>query len=397
MKILHLDETFHPNFGYQCNPLAKFQQAAGHEVYIITPEAKYIYHIYNSFGEHGETLDKDDAVYEKATGVKIIRVPGKGRIANRLVYDGKALYKAIEEVDPDVILVHCVETITAVRVMKKYKNRYPMAFDSHMLSMATRNKFAKIYEAAYKTFVTSLIKKKEYTVIKTQDDNYVTTHLGVPEKQTVFISFGTDTILFCPNENARKEFIKEHSLPEDTFIISSTGKMSRGKGGKLFAEAMSKKFNTERPVAVVVVAAFPGEYEKEVKAILDNGENKVIYFPVQKYLNLAKFYQIADVTVFPKQCSMSFYDAQSCGTPVVSESNNVNEDRNSHGNGLCFEQDNADDFRAKLEIIMNMPEDEYAKMRENSYSFVANDYSYEVIAKQYADVLEAAYNKFHKK
>ena len=36
MRILHVDETFHPAFGYQCNPLAKFQRMQGHEVIILT-------------------------------------------------------------------------------------------------------------------------------------------------------------------------------------------------------------------------------------------------------------------------------------------------------------------------------------------------------------------------
>lgn len=396
MRILHIDETFHPNFGYQCNPLAKFQQKAGNEVYIITPEAKFIYPVFASFGEFGEHLDEADAVYEKNTGVTVVRVAGKRRIMGRLLYDLQALYAKIEEINPDVILVHCVETLTAMFVMQKYKNRYPMVFDSHMLSMATKNKLAKIYEVGYRSLITRTIKKKKYTVIKTQDDDYVTTHLGIPEEQTAFISFGTDTMLFCPDKSVREAFIKEHNLPEDVFIISSTGKMTEAKGGMLFADTIAKKFHTDRSVAIVVVGSFAGEYQEKVKAVLDGSENKIIYYPVQNYLNLPKFYQIADVTVFPKQCSMSFYDAQSCGVPVISEDNNVNVERNSHQNGFCFKSGDAADFRAKLEILMNMPKEEYAKMQQNSYDFVAKDYSYEVIAKQYTDILEAEYQRFYK-
>lgn len=397
MKILHIDETFHPNFGYQCNPLAKFQQKAGHKVTVIAPEAKFIYPLYHSFGEFGETLVDDDKRYEDATGVKIVRVPGRCYLLGRLIYKAQVLYDEIERINPDVILVHCVETVTAMRVMRRYKKRYPMVFDTHMLSMASINKFAKIYEIGYRALITRSIKKKQYTIIKTQDDDYITNHLGVPKEQTKFISFGTDTIIFCPDKKVRENFLKENNLPENTFVISSTGKLSKAKAGKLFAETVAKKFNTERPVAIVVVADFSGDYEKEVKDMLDKSENQIFYYPVQKYLDLPKFYQVADVVVFPKQCSMSFYDAQSCAVPVISEKGHVNEERNSHGNGLCFNCDDANDFRTKLEEMMNMPSEEYEKMCENSYNFVAKDYSYEVIAKQYTDVLEAEYNRFHKK
>ena len=125
MKILHVDDTFHPNFGYQCTPLAKFQKRSGHEVYVIAPEAKYIYPVYHSFGEYGETLDEDDLRYEIETGVKVVRVNAKGYIMGRLNYDRKALLRAIDEIAPDVILVHCMETLTAMYLMKKLRRRYP--------------------------------------------------------------------------------------------------------------------------------------------------------------------------------------------------------------------------------------------------------------------------------
>ena len=86
MKILHIDETFHPSYGYQVNPLAKFQQHQGNEVYIATVDKEHLYPVYKEFGDSGETLDQEDKVYEDATGVKIIRVKAKGYYFRRLVY-----------------------------------------------------------------------------------------------------------------------------------------------------------------------------------------------------------------------------------------------------------------------------------------------------------------------
>lgn len=397
MKILHVDDTFHPNFGYQCNPLAKFQCKAGNEVYIITPEAKYIDSIYHSFGEYGEHLDEDDARYERETGVKILRVKAKGYIMGRLVYVKKALMEAIDSVNPDVVFVHCIETLTAMYLMRKLRHRYPMAFDSHMLSMASQNKLAKIYEIAYRTLFTSVIKKEKYMVIKTQDDDYIHKHLGVPTELSSFISFGTDVLLFNVDNEAKRKFLMENELPEDTFVITSTGKLTEAKGGMLFAESLKKAFSGNRTVAVVMVADFSGEYEKKVKALLDKSENKIFYYPVQQYTQLPYFYQIADVVVFPKQCSMSFYDAQSCGCPVISEKVHVNEERNSHGNGLCFESGSVEDFRKKIQTLIDMPKTNYERMRENSREFVEKNYSYEYIAAQYTDIMSKAIGDYKKK
>ena len=397
MKILHVDDTFHPRFGYQCNPLAKFQCKAGNEVFIISPEAKYIYGVYHSFGEYGEHLDEDDAMYECDTGVKIVRVKAKGYIQGRLNYYKADLLKAIEDIKPDVILVHCMETITAMYLMTKLRNKYPMAFDSHMLSMASKNKFSKVFDAAYKLFFTRIKKKEKYMVIKTQNDDYVNKHLGVPNELSKFISFGTDVLLFCPDSNAKAKFLKEHNLADDAFVIISTGKLGESKDGMLLAKTVRQKFAGNRDVVVVIVAEFAGEYEKKVKDELDKSENKIVYYPVQKYTDLPFFYQIADVTVFPKQCSMSFYDAQSCGSPVISEKGHVNEERNSHGNGFCFDCGNVDDFRNQIQKLIDMPKEEYEKMRLNSYKFVTENYSYEQIAQQYTDVLYDAVNIYNAK
>ena len=204
-------------------------------------------------------------------------------------------------------------------------------------------------------------------------------------------------LLFSVDREAKSKFLKEKELPENTFVITSTGKMTEAKDGMLFAKTVKEKFSGDRPVAVIVVAEFMGDYEKNVKSELDNSENEIFYYPVQQYTNLPYFYQIADVTVFPKQCSMSFYDAQSCGCPVISEKGHVNEERNSHGNGFCFECGSSDDFRRQIQKLIDMSEVEYEKMRTNSYEFVTKNYSYENIAAQYTEVLSNAINNFNKK
>jgi len=61
---------------------------------------------------------------------------------------------------------------------------------------------------------------------------------------------------------------------------------------------------------VLVVGNSPdSEYGNLVEDTFRRSENRVIRFPTQKYTELPRFYQVADLAVFPKQCSLSFYDA----------------------------------------------------------------------------------------
>lgn len=391
MRILHIDETFHPSYGYQVNPLAKFQQKQGNEVYILTPTKEYLYPVYREFGDDGSDLEKEDLVYEKATGVKIIRVPAKGYLLRRLVY-GKEVFSTVDKVFPDVIFVHCVETLTAIRFLLR-RPKYPMVFDSHMLSMASGNRFAKIYEFFYKQWIARIIKRKKYNVIRTQDDDYVNTHLGIPFEQTPFISFGTDTILFCPSEIEKKKFRKDNGIDEDAFVVVYTGKLTPAKGGQLLADAFLEKFDGK--VVLVCVGTPPDdEYGKKVQKTLNMSENKVLMFPTQNYLELARFYQQADLSVFPRQCSMSFYDAQACGIPVLSEDNNVNIERCKHGNGVNFISGDISDLRLKIQQMANIDKKEYQKMKNAARAYIENGYDYRNIAERYTEYLKKAIQMF---
>lgn len=112
MKILHIDETFHPSYGYHVNPMAKFQQMQGHNVTIMTVDEEHLYPVYKEFGDDGSTVLQEDAEYSKTTGVKIVRVHTKGYFLKRAVYSSE-MFKMIDDIQPDVIFVHCVETLTA--------------------------------------------------------------------------------------------------------------------------------------------------------------------------------------------------------------------------------------------------------------------------------------------
>ena len=385
MKIVYVDETFHPAYGYQSNPLAKFQQAQGNKVTIVTVDKDHIYPVYKEFGDNGASIPQDDIAYEKATGVKIVRVKTYGYFMHRAIISGK-MFETVRNENPDVVFVHCAETLTAMRFLL-HRKEWPIMLDSHMLSMASQSKFVGVFESFYRAVFRRIIERNHYYVIRTQDDDYVNKHLGINKKLTPFISFGTDTLLFKPSPEARKKFRVENGIDDKSFVVVYTGKLTEAKGGKLLADTFKQKFDI--PVTLVCVGTPPdSEYGREVRKILKDSENQVLMFPTQKYMELAPFYQMADLSVFPKQCSMSFYDAQACGLPVVSEANNVNCDRCGHHNGDNFEPDNVTDFRNKILKFAHMPADERKEYSRNAVNFIKNGYDYKDIARQYTEYLK---------
>lgn len=396
MKILHIDETFHPSFGYQINSLAKYQALAGHEVVVFTTDTKHL-HVSFRFAADNDRIEELDREYEKNTGVKIVRVPTSGYISNRCVFRSD-LFRMIDEVSPDVVMIHQIETYASIRyMMKGYYKKYPTVADSHMLPMASNNKLSKEYNRWFRRFITPKYVKNGITVIRTQDDDYVNSVLGLPESQTPFISFGSDLTLFRPDAAARRKFREENSIPQDAFVITYTGKMDKYKGGILLANALKEKFtakNGREVVCVVVGNVYGDEYGDEVNAILASSENRIIRFPTQRYVDLPVFYQSSDLCVFAKQCSLSFYDEQACGVPVVFEDNNVNKDRASRGGAAVFRAGDVDSFRLEIQRFIDMPSGEYGRYRDNAISFVTSGYDYKDIAGRITEIMLRAVRDF---
>lgn len=399
VKILHIDETFHPSFGYQINSLAKYQALEGHDITVVTTDVDHL-HVAFRFSSDNDHIEQMDREYEQKTGVRIVRVPVSRYISNRAVFRSE-LFKKIAELAPDVVMLHQIETYASLRYMtKKLYRKYPTVSDSHMLRMSSSNKFAKLFNAAFRKVITPKLVKNGIPVIRTQDDDYVNSVLMIPERLTPFMSFGSDLTLFHPDEQARARFRAENGIPEDAFVIVYTGKMDFAKGGQLLANALKEKFTAAsgRDVVCVVVGnIYDDEYGDGVKRILASSENRIVRFPTQKYTDLPAFYQSADLCLFAKQCSLSFYDAQACGVPVVFEDNNINVDRAGHGNGSTFKAGDVDSFREEIQKYLDMPEKEYKTVSDNALRFITENYDYKDIAAQYTEIMARAIEGFKKK
>lgn len=392
MKIINIVDFFHPNAGYENNILPKYLVKRGHKVIIITAKIDKVPEEYITFFGK-DNIDKEDEDFYKKTGVEIIRVPVKCFISGRAWFTNE-IFKTIECINPDLLFLCGNDTLFSMQYLLRYrKKRIPLLLDSHMLEMASKNPFNKLFRLVYKKIFTPIIIKNKLQVIRVQDDTYVERCLGIPLNQAPFISFGSDTLIFHPDNNMREKFRLENKIEKHDFVIVYAGKLDEEKGGKMLAEAFLEKFDTNRRVVLLVVGNTKGKYGEEIENIFKKSENRVIRFPTQKYADLAQFFQASDLAIYPKQCSLTFYDAQACGLPVVSEDNNININRLKFGNGFNFKANSIQDFREKIALCANMDEVKYNEMKENAYNFIKNNYDYENIVDKYLEIMKSEYNR----
>jgi glycosyltransferase involved in cell wall biosynthesis len=261
-----------------------------------------------------------------------------------------------------------------------------------MVEMASLNRFREYFRAFYRHFITPVILRENIPLIRVVDSNFVEKCLGIPLRHTDLLSFGTDTSHFAPNAQARKVIRERYGINNNAFLVLYAGKLDETKGGVFLAEAIQEKFDFEpdRPIELMVIGNTDGGYGEKVEEAFRRCANKLVRLPTQRYFDLASFYQAANLAVFPKQCSLSFFEAQSCGVPVLFEGNEINSQRADSENAFIFAPGNVVDFRRKIMWLASLPLNRLSEISANARNYVLRNYDYVPISRRFTDVLQRA-------
>ena len=385
MKIVQLEDFFHPDAGYKINILSKYFARMGHETVILTAELDRMPDYLTSFFGR-DNIAARDREYSERYGVQIIRRPIWAYVSGRALFKDN-LAKLVNSLHPDVLYVHGNDTAAGMWILRHLKAfDCPIVMDNHMVEMASQNPLRKLYRAYYRSFITPIIIKNRIPVIRAMNDDYVERCLGVPLSLAPWISYGSDMLLFHPDKAAGAKFREANGISRDAFVVLFAGKFDESKGGMLLAELTCREIKTDREIVYLMIGNATGEYGAAVEKRFKDSRYRIIRLPTQKYCDLAA-----------KQASLNFFDMEACGVPVLSEDNNLNRDRTPCGNGWLFRPDDADDFAARLEHIVNMDSAELEKASENAYNYVKEKYDYYKKALEYMDIIQKVYDREKKK
>ena len=385
MRIIHVEDYFFPRAGYQINLLSKYMARKGHEVHIITSKPKPKNTDLNAF--FSANYAKEDAVFEKNHNVKIYRYNSLFEYSGRL-WISVNLTKKIIGLNPDVIFAHGNDTLTSMRITLRYKKlKTPLVLDSHMLRMASKNKFASLFRFFYRVFITPSIIKNKIPVIRTQESNYVNNDLKIPENLTPHISFGSDVQLFSIDNKKKHEFRARNKIADDVKILVYAGKMIQDKGVDLLLNALEKV--SDEKLVLLLVGNIPNSaYGELLKKLIENLNITTLRYPTQSYENLAYYFKISDFAVFPKQSSLTFFEAQSAGLPVILEDNAINKKRIHNENGRLFERESTEDLQRAISYYIDLSKEQLLTMSEKIRKHIVENYDYSLITDEYLNIME---------
>jgi len=383
MKVLHIEDRFHPNLGHQLNNFAKLHD----------PRIEFHILCSNSFlpwkgTDTQKILDVSDKEFEKKYNIVIHRTGTLFEIRTRVWM--KKLKKIILEINPDVIYIHGVEIFSSIRIiLSKLSKKYMIYADTHTLSGQSKNKLiGNLFYFIFKRTVVPSINKKNIVVFYTTNENKMILKdvYGIKEKNIESCLIGTDTTKFHFDEEERRSFRSKYGLKEEDIAIIYTGKHNDIKKPHLVLEAVKNlNVSNSKELFLFFVGSKDTKYfAKHFKENYDYGF-KVFYIPEMKNDVLYKYYSMADIAVFPKENTLSTLDVQACKLPVILEDNQTNRDR-IKDSGLLYEKNSLSDLSDKIyDLIAN--NELRKKLGENGLVMIKEVYDYKKIISEMENIL----------
>lgn len=393
LHVAHVEDHFLPTSGYQVNFLAKWNVLHGHRVTIVTSRSL---RPWESRGFVPEEFVRDVRLYDEAfehnTGVKVMRLPTAGCFSSREIFY-PSVFSTLERLKPDVVLVHGNDTLTGIRfIMRAAKLGYPIVSDNHMAEVASVNRLRNHFRRFYRTVVTPKIIEQDITVIVLAEDiqDYCMKHFAIPQRLLPVVSWGVDTELFKPDEKVREAFRTRYGISAEDFVCVYTGKISSDKKVQLLARAFRERFDGQRRAVLLVVGSGSGPYYEETMRIFGESSNKVLTFPTQRVVDLPRFYQAADLAIWPGGCSLSFFDAQGSRLPVLAEDIEANRVRIGPGqqNGFLYRVDDSKDLRRHIAQCITMDPEKLHQMGHCGMGIVRSRFSYDSIATRIENIMQ---------
>ncbi len=236
-----------------------------------------------------------------------------------------------------------------VPALKLIKSHIPLFLTKQVGSFIIKKDFLHkfLYNRVTKAFAISRVIKNN--LVETTPLN---------ENKIELLFNGVDTEKFNPSKADRKKIREEFSINENELLIGMLARFSPGKGHEEFlaaARTLSAKFNHLKFLIVGEASRGEDEYAASIKKLATDYELKNVIFAGFRN-DTPDILAAMDIFVFPSHAEafgIALAEAHSMALPsVCSNSDGVLDIAVDGETALLFENKNADDLSAKLEILI---------------------------------------------
>lgn len=380
MKVIHIETRFHPSYGYQVQQLVQLH-GKEHDVLVVTSRSLGAV----GHGVSGAELAALDRGFELETGARIIRLDSWFEWRDKILFKGLA--PLIRRERPDVIYAHGVEYIALMQlIVAGVAREYPMVTDSHDLPTAGRSALLRsIFRVPHRLITVRFINKFGIRTYYVQPQTKEMLRIcGIHEGNMHYLPLGVDESVFRPDADARQALRSRFSIRGDEVVLLYTGKRDHQKDPALILEAVAGLADAIRMrIWIIMVGTEDRRYadSRIAPTLATTGcAERVRMMESVPFRDLAGFYAMADIGVFPRQNTMSALDAMACGLPLIMQDDDTNRERLAAG-GLLFNQGDAIDLGRKISLLVADTELR-KKLSFGGREYVAKNHSYQATVKR---------------
>jgi len=310
----------------------------------------------------------------------------------------KGLKNKIETIHPDVIYAHGIENITSFRIARwklRSTRKPPLIYDCHMIGIVSKSRLGPLFRSAYRSLFRHLILKAGDAFVAVSDTTkkYMETAYGISPHRIQMIPLGVDTESFQRNSDNRLKMRSELGIDPDEVIFIYAGKVIPEKGVHFLAEATRQLLREcpEQEMRVLVVGGGPSTYRSQIEVDLRStgiGES-FIWTGVVPNAELPKYYSAADVGVWPKEVSITQWEAMSCKLPLIVADNPAAAERVAWNNGLVCKEGDVEDLCQAMKRLL-IDEGLRKEMGERGRKIVEKEFSWKIIARRFLALARGA-------
>lgn len=389
MKIVHVCLVcgYTEGINYQENNIIKYQALDGHDVTLITTDYCYTEGVWG--------LCQTESDYINPDGVHIIRLPFAFPLPydiNRHIGVFKGFKETLENLKPDVILVHCLQ-FQDMRKVAAYKRRHPevpIYVDNHSdFSNSARNWFTRntLYRFWWKPCAKSMEPYAEvfWGVMPSRVD-FLQNIFGISPDKTDMLVMGADdeSVTRAANPEVRRSIRKQYGISEEDFLIVTGGKIDVFKTQTLLLAKAVQEIDREN-VKLLIFGSIDEELKDGILSMCDG--KKIQYVGWAKGEQPYEYFASADLVAFPGRHSVYWEQVVAQGIPMICKYWDGTTHIDIGGNVEFLMEDSVEEIKKTLLRILDEP-GKYEEMKKVAQSDKRHDFSYKTIARKSVGLTE---------
>ena len=377
-KICHLCLVgpYNEGWNYQENILPKYHVHMGLKVYQIV--TRYMW-------EGNDQVLSNDKRYTNDFGVEIMRCSEKPFFIGGHRFDRHPDAKRfLEEINPDILFIHDVQTLD-MKMVAKYLKSHPQCtvyadnhsdFSNSATNWLSKNILHKMIWRHTAHIINPYV-KVFYGVLPARVD-FLTVVYKLPKEKCKLLVMGADDeyVEKASDVEVRESIREKYNISKEDFLIVTGGKIDLFKTQTLLLmEAV--KINRNKNIKLIVFGSIADELKDKVSELTD--DDRVRYIGWVEAKETYPIFAASDLAVFPGRHSVFWEQAAGQGIPLVVKywEGTTHVDRG--GNVIFLHEDSVEEI-SRVIAELNKP-DRYALMKESAKN-AAEYFKYSGIARR---------------